>query len=186
MKLPIIGFLAITATASALAANFDDYARVVNVQERYSNNAPVSSTRTVCEPVQQQAQSGGYGAGTAIGAVAGGLIGSQVGKGNGRIAGAAVGAATGAMAGHYMEGQYNQPSQPQQRCYQTNDGYSNGYDGGGRRPIGYTVTYERSSQKMENKARYAAGCLGIVAFAAVILRAEWMASCRIPDDHMVA
>ena len=29
---------------------------------------------------------------------------------------------------------------------------------------------------MENKARYAAGCLGIVAFAAVILRAEWMAS----------
>ena len=58
MKLPIIGFLAITATASSLAANFDDYARVVNVQERYSNNAPVSSTRTVCEPVQQQAQSG--------------------------------------------------------------------------------------------------------------------------------
>ena len=45
------------------------------------------------------------------------------------------------MAGHYMEGQYNQPSQPQQRCYQTNDGYSNGYDGGGRRPIGYTVTH---------------------------------------------
>ena len=77
----IIGILAITAAANALAANFDDYARVVNVQERYSNNAPVSSTRTVCESVQQQAQSGGYGAGTAIGAVAGGLIGSQVGKG---------------------------------------------------------------------------------------------------------
>ena len=154
MKLPIIGFLAITATASALAANFDDYARVVNVQERYSNNAPVSSTRTVCEPVQQQAQSGGYGAGTAIGAVAGGLIGSQVGKGNDRIAGAAVGAATGAMAGHYMEGQYNQPSQPQQRCYQTNDGYSNGYDGGGRRPIGYTVTYEYAGRTFtENTSR---------------------------------
>ena len=145
MKLPIIGFLAITATASSLAANFDDYARVVNVQERYSNNAPVSSTRTVCESVQQQAQSGGYGAGTAIGAVAGGLIGSQVGKGNGRIAGAAVGA---------MEGQYNQPSQPQQRCYQTNDGYSNGYDGGGRRPIGYTVTYEYAGRTFtENTSR---------------------------------
>lgn len=106
----IIGILAITAAANALAANFDDYARVVNVQERYSNNAPVSSTRTVCESVQQQAQSGGYGAGTAIGAVAGGLIGSQVGKGNGRIAGAAVGAATGAMAGHYMEGPQPAPT----------------------------------------------------------------------------
>ena len=58
------------------------------------------------------------------------------------------------MVGHYMEGQYNQPSQPQQRCYQTNDGYSNGYDGGGRRPIGYTVTYEYAGRTFtENTSR---------------------------------
>ena len=33
--------------------------------------------------------------------------------------------------------------QPQQRCYQTSEGYGNGYNNAGqRRATGYTVTYE--------------------------------------------
>lgn len=125
MKTFLLFTITAAATLSVNAASFEDYARVIDVQERYAGSTPSGGSRTVCEPVQQ-AQSNNYGAGTALGAVAGGLVGSQVGKGNGRIAGAAVGAATGAMAGHYVEGR-NQ--QPQQRCYQTSDGYSNGYRG---------------------------------------------------------
>lgn len=152
MKSILLFTLTAAATLSANAASFEDYARVIDVQERYAGSTPSGGSRTVCEPVQQ-AQSNDYGAGTAIGAVAGGLIGSQVGKGNGRIAGAAVGAATGAMAGHYVEGR-NQ--QPQQRCYQTSDGYSNGYSL--RRPSSYTVTYEYAGRTFtENRSRPPSG-----------------------------
>lgn len=138
MKNSLIFALVTVAATSLQAASFEDHARVLDVQERYSGNSSNSVTRTVCEPVQQT-PSNEYGAGTAIGALAGGLVGSQVGKGNGRIAGAAVGAATGAMAGHYVEGRNRQP---QQRCYQTSEGYGNGYNNAGqRRATGYTVTY---------------------------------------------
>ena len=139
MKNSLIFALVTVAATSLQAASFEDSARVLDVQERYSGNSSNSGNRTVCEPVQQT-PSNEYGAGTAIGALAGGLVGSQVGKGNGRIAGAAVGAATGAMAGHYVEGRNRQP---QQRCYQTSEGYGNGYNNAGqRRATGYTVTYE--------------------------------------------
>ena len=80
MKIQILTVLAIACATGTQAASFDDYARVINVQERYSGSTPASGTRTVCEP-GQQVQSNNYGAGTAIGAIAGGLIGSQVGKG---------------------------------------------------------------------------------------------------------
>lgn len=152
MKSVLVFTLTASATLVGNAASFEDYARVIDVQERYSGSPQSGGSRPVCEPVQQ-AQNSEYGAGTAIGAVAGGLIGSQVGKGNGRIAGAAVGAAAGAMAGHYVEGR-NQ--QPQQRCYQTSDGYSNGYSQ--RRPSGYTVTYEYAGRTFtENRSRPPAG-----------------------------
>ena len=103
MKNSLIFALVTVAATSLQAASFEDHARVLDVQERYSGNSSNSGTRTVCEPVQQT-PSNEYGAGTAIGALAGGLVGSQVGKGNGRIAGAAVGAATGAMAGRTARG----------------------------------------------------------------------------------
>lgn len=132
MKKPITVCIAALAVTNALAANFDDYARVVDVRERYSNYTAPRTNRVVCD--QNRQESSEYGAGTAIGAIAGGLIGSQVGKGNGRVAGAAVGAATGAMTGHYLEGRNRNQDQ---RCYQ--DYNETSYQ---RRPIGYTVTYE--------------------------------------------
>lgn len=137
MKIQILTVLAIACATGTQAASFDDYARVINVQERYSGSTPASGTRTACEP-GQQVQSNNYGAGTAIGAIAGGLIGSQVGKGNGRIAGAAVGPATGAMAGHYIEGSDTRQAQ-HQNCYQTPNGFSHARQ---RRVTGYSVTYE--------------------------------------------
>ena len=91
----------------------------------------------------KQTQSSGYGAGTAVGAIAGGLLGSQIGKGNGRVAGAAVGAATGAMSGHYLENRND--GAPEQRCYQTSDGYSNQSQ---RSVSGYVVTCQSPHPKV--------------------------------------
>ena len=113
---------------SAVAANFEDYARVVSVQEQYRNNG---GGRQVCDNQQQQ-QGNDIGAGTAIGAVAGGLLGAQVGKGKGRVAASAGGAVVGALAGHYVENN-RQTNNGGSRCYTT---------GGDSRPSGYLVTYE--------------------------------------------
>lgn len=145
MKLKYILCLAAIGASAAQAASFEDFARVLDVQERYSGTNSAPRGRTVCEPVNES-RAGEYGAGTALGALAGGLLGSQVGKGNGRIAGAAVGAATGAMTGHYIEGRNNQPGQ---RCYQSGDSY-----GKHNRVTGYTVTYEYAGRTFtENRSR---------------------------------
>ena len=120
--------LLLVASFAANAASFDDFARVVSVQERVERT---NNRRQVCDGGQGQS-SNTIGAGTVIGAVAGGLLGSQVGKGNGKVAAAAVGAATGAMTGNRLEN--NSGRSASGNCYMTDD-----Y---GTRVAGYNVTYE--------------------------------------------
>jgi uncharacterized protein YcfJ len=83
--------LAITSAGSiAQAADFEDYARVVNVTPQVEQiNMPRQDCRTEYETYQrpqERSNSGGI-----IGGIAGGLLGSQVGGGNGKIAAAAAG-----------------------------------------------------------------------------------------------
>lgn len=117
------------AAFAAQAANFEDYARVVAVQEKYATG---NQRRVVCEPTGQAAPTSGPGVGALIGAVAGGVLGAQVGKGDGRIAAASVGAATGALAGNHLEN--NGAAGASRNCYES--------EGSGGRVIGYDVTYE--------------------------------------------
>jgi uncharacterized protein YcfJ len=83
--------LAITSAGSiAQAADFEDYARVINVTPQVEQiNMPRQDCRTEYETYQrpqERSNSGGI-----IGGIAGGLLGSQVGGGNGKIAAAAAG-----------------------------------------------------------------------------------------------
>jgi uncharacterized protein YcfJ len=124
----IVASLLVLAASAAQAASFEDFARVVAVQEKYDTKP---QKRVVCEPSGQAAPSSGPGVGTLIGAVAGGLLGAQVGRGDGRTAAAAVGAATGALAGNHLE---NNSANASRNCYETQE-----YAG---RVVGYSVTYE--------------------------------------------
>jgi hypothetical protein len=138
MKNSLIFALVTVAATSLQAASFEDHARVLDVQERYSGNSSNSGTRTVCEPVQQT-PSNEYGAGTAIGAWLAVLLAVRSGKA--------------------MDVSQELPSALQQAQWpgtmlkaetanrsnvlQTSEGYGNGYNNAGqRRATGYTVTYE--------------------------------------------
>jgi uncharacterized protein YcfJ len=123
---------------SAFAASNEDYARVISVQERFSQG----TSRKVCanEPVANDGNS--YGAGTAIGAIAGGLLGSQVGKGNGKVAAAAGGAVVGALSGNYLENR-NGSTEPRCRYVET-----------AGRPAGYLVTYEYAGRQYTDTFTY--------------------------------
>ena len=81
MKFTVTTLLLITSFA-ANAGSFEDYARVISVQERYSSTG---QRRQVCNNSgsSNQESSSNFGVGTAVGAVAGGLLGAQVGKGIG-------------------------------------------------------------------------------------------------------
>lgn len=116
----LIALALVTFSAFSQAASFEDTARVLSVQEKFSTG---STPRRVCD-----GESSGPGVGTLIGAVGGGLLGAQVGRGNGKVAAGAVGAAVGALSGRALE------SGGGRDCYTTND-----YNA---RVIGYTVTYE--------------------------------------------
>ena len=123
--------------SSVYAADFEDYARVINVTPQVEQiNTPRQECRTEYETVQrpqERSNSGGI-----IGGIAGGLLGSQVGGGNGRIAAAAAGAITGAIVGDRVDnGNNGQPvydSRPVRQC-RTVDNWQT-------RTNGYAVTYE--------------------------------------------
>lgn len=75
---PILCFAALTANA----AEFEDFARVVNVTPQSEQfNQPRQECRT--EYVEAQRQQHGVG-GSILGGIAGGIIGNQVGGGNGK------------------------------------------------------------------------------------------------------
>jgi len=126
----------------AQAAEFEDYAHVVNVTPQIEQfNTPRQECRTEYEtveqrPVRQERSAGG----SILGGIAGGILGAQVGNGNGRTAAAAVGAITGAIVGDRMENGDNGPQQPiyenrPVRECRTIDHWE-------QRTSGYAVTYE--------------------------------------------
>jgi uncharacterized protein YcfJ len=130
--------------STAQAADFDDFARVINVTPQVEQvNVPRQECRTEYEtsqryPQREQERSAG---GSIVGGIAGGLLGSQVGGGNGRIAAAAVGAITGAIVGDRIDNNSNnnnaQPvyeNRPVRQC--------RNIDNWETRTTGYAVTYE--------------------------------------------
>lgn len=137
--LPLL--LALTGAATAHAADFDDYARVVNVAPQLEQfNQPRQECHTEYVQAQvQQHQPRGVG-GSILGGLAGGIIGNQIGGGNGRTAATAVGAITGAIVGDRVENNNNNndntvvTEQPVREC-RTVDHWQT-------RTNGYAVTYE--------------------------------------------
>jgi uncharacterized protein YcfJ len=125
--------LAVAIAAPAMAGDFDDYARVVNVTPRYEKvNYPKRECYTEYEQVRQQRSVGG----AIIGGVAGGLLGGQVGRGRGRTAAAAVGAITGAIVGDRIDNDdYDRVVERPVRTCRKVDNWESRVDG-------YDVTYE--------------------------------------------
>jgi len=124
--------------ATANAADFEDYARVVSVVPQMEQvNQPRRECKT--EYVQQVQPRGQRNVGGSIlGGLAGGIIGNQVGGGNGRTAATAAGAIAGAIVGDRLENNENGEAttieQPVRKCHTVDHWES--------RPNGYAVTYE--------------------------------------------
>lgn len=135
-RLLMAAVLASATAGTFAAADYDDYARVVNVSPQYEQvNRPQQECRTEYVPVQRRGERGMGG--SIVGGVAGGIIGNQVGNGNGRTAATAAGAIIGAIAGDRLEnnnagGVVEQ--QPVRQCQNV--------DRWETRPNGYAVTYE--------------------------------------------
>lgn len=133
----VLAILACIGTAgTAVAAEFDDTARVVSVQPQVEQvNYPQQECRTEYVPVQRQPQRGVGG--SILGGVAGGLLGNQVGGGSGRTVATAAGAIAGAIVGDRLENNDNANVTEQQpvRSCRTIDNWQS-------RTNGYAVTYE--------------------------------------------
>jgi uncharacterized protein YcfJ len=138
------------ALATANAADFEDFARVVRVSPQVEQyNQPQQECRT--EYVQQvQPQQRGMG-GSIIGGIAGGILGNQVGGGNGRTAATAVGAIAGAITGDRVEnnnGGYA-AEQPVRHCRVIDNWQT--------RTNGYAVTYEYNGRSYTSVMPYDPG-----------------------------
>ena len=130
----IAALLILAATFSAQAATYEDYARVLSVQEKYASSG---QPRQVCNG---GSNSSGLGMGTVIGAVSGGLLGNTVGHKSGNVATTAVGAVVGAVAGTAIENGMNGGNGGGRNCYMVNDQQP--------RVIGYDVTYEYGGRQL--------------------------------------
>jgi uncharacterized protein YcfJ len=142
MKTKVILALAAAclSAAGAHAADWDDFARVVNVTPQVEQvNRPRQECRTEYVTTQRhQPQQRGVG-GSVVGGLAGGILGNQVGNGNGRTVATAAGAILGAVVGDRMENTNDGAAtvveqQPVRQCY-TVDQWET-------RNNGYNVTYE--------------------------------------------
>lgn len=142
------------AAVSATAADFDDYARVVNVAPQYEQiNRPQQECRTEYVQVERHARRERGMGGSIVGGVAGGVIGNQIGNGNGRTAATAVGAIVGAIAGDRVENNNNgavvTEQQPVRQCQNV--------DHWETRANGYAVTYEYHGRTYTTVMPYAPG-----------------------------
>jgi uncharacterized protein YcfJ len=128
--------IASAATSTVLAADFDDYARVLSVTPQIEQvNYPQQECHTEYVPVQRQQQRGIGG--SIVGGVAGGLLGNQVGGGSGRAVATAAGAIAGAIVGDRVENSNAgtiTEQQPVRQCRQVDNWQT--------RNNGYAVTYE--------------------------------------------
>ena len=158
--------LALTAPI-ARSADFDDYARVINVTPQLEQvNVPRQECRTEYETTQRQPQpqreQDRSVGGAIIGGLAGGLLGSQVGGGNGKIAAAAVGAITGAIIGDRADNgnnnynnNYNNNSQGTYESRQVRQ--CRNIDNWETRTTGYAVTYEYNNRTYTSVMPYDPG-----------------------------
>lgn len=132
-----LSLLCLSAFPSAMAGEFEDYARVISVKPQIERvNQPRQECRTDYVTVQRPQRNDSVG-GAVLGGIAGGLLGNQVGGGNGRTVATAVGAITGAIVGDRIDNGDNVVSssqQPVQQC-RTVDNWT-------ERNAGYYVTYE--------------------------------------------
>ncbi len=133
----IAALLILAATFSAQAATYEDYGRVISVQEKYGTNG---QPRKVCNGGSGGSGSSGFGVGTVIGAASGGLLGHTVGHKSGNVATTAVGAVVGAVAGTAIENGMNNNVNNGRDCYMVNDQQP--------RVIGYDVTYEYGGRQL--------------------------------------
>ena len=145
----------------AHAADFDDYARVINVTPQLEQvNVPRQECRTEYEtsqrqPQREQERSAG---GAIIGGLAGGLLGSQVGGGNGKIAAAAVGAITGAIIGDRADNGNNSYNNNVQDNYESRQvRQCRNVDNWETRTNGYAVTYEYNNRTYTSVMPYDPG-----------------------------
>jgi uncharacterized protein YcfJ len=139
----IVSTLFLSAMASAGAADFEDYGRVVRVSPRTEQ---ISRPRQECKtdyvqvPVAQPQQERSAG-GAIVGGIIGGVLGNQVGGGTGRSVATAAGAIAGAIAGDRADNGNRQQQQPTQvaeqavrSCRTVNVMET--------RTVGYDVTYD--------------------------------------------
>jgi uncharacterized protein YcfJ len=134
--------IAVAVAAGAPAAfaghDYDDYARVMDVDPQYERvNVPRQECHTEYEPQSYYRSEHRSLVGPIIGGVAGGLLGAQVGKGSGQVAAAATGAAVGAIVGDRLgnrDGSRVVHAQEVRRCRVVDEWET--------RISGYRVTYE--------------------------------------------
>ncbi len=149
----VVGTMAaLCGAASAQAADYDDFGRVLSVAPQVEQfNQPRQECRTEYVQVQRQ-QSRSVG-GSIIGGIAGGLLGNQVGGGNGRTAATAAGAIAGAITGDRLDNngqQFQGPSQEAvQQCRMVDHWES--------RTNGYNVTYEYHGRNFTSVLPYDPG-----------------------------
>lgn len=121
--------------ASAVAGDFEDYARVVSVAPQIEQvNYPQQECRIEHVPVQRESRSMG---GSIIGGIAGGILGNQVGGGNGRTVATAAGAIAGAIVGDRIDNSNSGTVVEHQQVRQCRT-----VDNWQSRTNGYAVTYE--------------------------------------------
>ena len=143
----IVSLLSFSALASANAADFDDYGRVLRVTPHIEEiNVPVQDCHTEYVPQPQSRSPGG----AIIGGLAGGLIGNQIGGGNGRAAATAVGAVTGAIVGDRIDNDDRAgPDRPVRRC-RTFDRWES-------QTTGYNVAYDYQGRTYSSVLPYDPG-----------------------------
>lgn len=136
LKQAVVMAAFLCATSITVAAEFEDYAKVVSATPQIEQfNQPRQECRTEYVQVQRQPQRTAGGA--IVGGIAGGLLGSQVGGGHGKTAATAVGAIAGAIIGDRIDNNDNMPltaEQPIRQCRMVDYWQS--------RTTGYQVTYE--------------------------------------------
>ena len=153
MKMPsriIAALVCAGALPYALAADFDDTARVVRaVPHMQQVSHPRQECRTVMVPTAHQARNP---AGAIVGGVAGGVVGHQFGKGSGKAVATVAGVVGGALVGDHLANQ-NTPTvvteHPVQECRTVEVMES--------RPAGYEVTYVYRGKSFTTILPYAPG-----------------------------
>ena len=136
---------ALAASSTALAEDYEDYARVRNVAPQYER---VNAPRQECSSEYIQGGRRNYErtyGGSIIGGIAGAIIGNQVGNGHGKEAATAMGAITGAIVGDRLEhdDRYEDSRGREMRRCRNIDHWEN-------RLTGYRVTYEYAGHTYTN------------------------------------